>query len=75
MYMSSMLNDIENVMLFTLEKLEEETGTPSLEIGEDVVTVFNNGVLILTMEEDENLSTKVILGKPFNMNYNVSMDN
>lgn len=56
-----------------MEKFKEKYGQgANLENGDEFVTVFNNCVLIISLE-DRNLSTKFIGGKPFEANMTLSI--
>ena len=47
-----------------MEKFNEEFGEGALEDGDEFVTVFNNCVLIISLENG-HFSTKFICGKPY----------
>lgn len=69
--MSDMFGRCSKVIQYTFEKLKDEGY--ELQDGDEVCTVFNDGVLIVSME-DGTIVTKFILEKPFYMDYSVQED-
>lgn len=69
------MEEIGKTMNLAMEKLKEEYGEDArLEDGDELVTVFNNCVLIISLE-DGNLSTKFIGGKPYEVDMSLSIYN
>lgn len=59
------MEELVNAINLAMQKFKEEYGEDAkLEDGDKFVTVFNNCVLIISLE-DGNLQTKFIGGKPF----------
>lgn len=69
------MEEIGKAMNLVMEKFKEEYGEDArLEDGDEFVTVFNNCVLIISLE-DGNLSTKFIGGKPYEVDMSLSIYN
>lgn len=59
------MEELGNAINLAMQKFKEEYGEDAkLEDGDEFVTVFNNCVLIISLEEG-HLQTKFIGGKPF----------
>lgn len=54
--------------LVTSEMKKEDPDFNGLDNGEEVAAVFNDGVLIIGMEDNE-LKVKIILGEPVKIDY------
>lgn len=68
-----MSNKLTNAIKFAIEGFKEENGeNAALEEGDEFVTVFNDGVLILGLENSE-LKVKIILGKPHSVDYSLNL--
>lgn len=62
-----------NAISLAMQKFKEEYGEDAkLEDGDEFVTVFNNCVLVISLE-DGNLSTKFIGGKPYKVDMTLSI--
>lgn len=67
------MEEIVKAMSLAMQKFKEEYGEDTkLEDGDEFVTVFNNCVLIVSLE-DGNLSTKFIGGKPYEVDMTLSI--
>ena len=67
------MEEISKAIELAMEKLKEECGEDAkLEEGDEFVTVFNNCVLILGIENRE-LKVKFIGGRPYEVDYTLSI--
>jgi tyrosyl-tRNA synthetase len=67
------MNEIMEAINLAFEKYRETYGEDAhLEDGEEFVTVFNNCVLIVSLENGD-LKTKFIGGKPFEVDMTLSI--
>lgn len=67
------MEELGQAIKLAMQKFKEEYGEDTkLEDGDEFVTVFNNCVLIVSLE-DGNLSTKFIGGKPYEVDMTLSI--
>lgn len=67
------MEEIGKAIELAMQKFKEEYGEDEkLEDGDAFVTVFNNCVLIISLEEG-NLRTKFIGGQPYRVDYTLSI--
>lgn len=67
------MEELGQAINLAMQKFKEEYGEDTkLEDGDEFVTVFNNCVLIISLE-DGNLSTKFIGGKPYEADMTLSI--
>lgn len=67
------MEELGKAINLAMRKFKEECGEDAkLEDGDEFVTVFNNCVLIISLE-DGNLSTKFIGGKPYEVDMTLSI--
>lgn len=67
------MEELGNAISLAMQKFKEEYGEDAkLEDGDEFVTVFNNCVLVISLE-DGNLSTKFIDGKPYKVDMTLSI--
>ncbi len=69
------MEEIVKAMNLAMEKFKEEYGEDAkLEDGDEFATVFNNCVLIISLEDGE-LKVKFIGGKPYEVDMTLSIYN
>ena len=66
------MEELATAIKLAMEKFNEEFGEGALEDGDEFVTVFNNCVLIISLENG-NLSTKFIGGKPYKVDMTLNI--
>lgn len=67
------MEEIQKAIELAMKKFKEEYGEDEkLEDGDEFVTVFNNCILIISLE-DGRLQTKFIGGKPYEVDYTLSI--
>ena len=67
------MEEISKALDLAMEKFKEEYGEDAkLEDGDEFVTIFNNCILVLGME-DRELKVKFIGGKPFNVDFSLKI--
>lgn len=67
------MEELGQAIALAIQKLKEEYGEDTkLEDGDEFVTVFNNCVLIISIENGE-LSTHFIGGKPYEVDMTLSI--
>ena len=67
------MEEISKAIELAMQKFREEFGEDeSLEDGDEFVTVFNNCVLILGVE-DRELKVKFVGGKPYKVDFSLSL--
>ena len=66
------MEELETAIKLAMEKFSEEFGEGTLEDGDEFVTVFNNCVLIISLENG-HFSTKFIGGKPYEVDMTLNI--
>lgn len=66
------MEELETAIKLAMEKFSEEFGEGALEDGDEFVTVFNNCVLIISLENGK-FSTKFIGGKPYEVDMTLNI--
>ena len=66
------MEELATAIELAMEKFNEEFGEGSLEDGDEFVTVFNNCVLIISLENGK-VSTHFIGGKPYVIDMTLSI--
>ena len=66
------MEELQKAIKLAMEKFGEESGKDALEDGDEFVTVFNNCVLIISLENG-HLLTKFIGGKPYEVDMTLSI--
>lgn len=67
------MEEIKKALELAMKKFQEEHGEDAkLEDGDEFVTVFNNCVLVISLN-DGNLHTKFIGGKPYEVDLTLSI--
>ena len=66
------MEELQIAIKLAIEKFYEEFGKDALEDGDEFVTVFNNCVLIISLENG-HLLTKFIGGKPYELDMTLSL--
>ena len=66
------MEELQKAIKLAMEKFSEESRKCELEDGDEFVTVFNNCVLIISLENG-NLLTKFIGGKPYEVDMTLSL--
>lgn len=67
------MNKINQAIELAKQEFKKEYGEGAkLEDGYEFVTVFNDGVLIMGLE-DANFNIKFILGEPYKVDFNIGM--
>ena len=66
------MEEIQTAIKLAMEKFSEEFGEGAFEDGDEFVTVFNNCVLIISIENG-HLLTKFIGGKPYKLDMTLSL--
>ena len=66
------MEEIQTAIKLAMEKFSEESGKCEFVDGDEFVTVFNNCVLIISLESG-NLLTKVIGGKPYEVDMSLKI--
>ena len=64
------MEELEKAVVLAMQKFKEEFG--ELEDGDEFVTVFNNCVLIISLE-NRHLKTNFIGGKPYEVDMTLSI--
>lgn len=66
------MDKLRQAISFAVEQYQEEFGKDViLEDGEEFATVFNDGILIIGME-NKTLKLKVLAGKPYFVDYDLN---
>ena len=66
------MEEFATAIELAMEKFNEEFGEGALEDGDEFVTVFNNCVLIISLENGK-FSTKFIGGKPYEVDMTLNI--
>lgn len=67
------MNKIEEIVTMVMDKYKEENGEDlKLEEGDEIVSVFNDGVMILGVENN-TFSMKVLAGEPYRFDYDLGL--
>ena len=66
------MEELATAIELAMEKFNEEFGEGALEDGDEFVTVFNNCVLIISLENG-HISTKSIGGKPYEVDMTLNI--
>lgn len=64
------MDNMSKAIILALKEFEHECG--KLEDGDEFVTCFNDGVLIISFI-DEELGVKFILGEPYKIDFDLNM--
>ena len=66
---------IDNALSMIISKIEEEDENlrEHLESGGQVSAVFNDGIIIISIDDDNDISINVIAGEPYRFNYNLNL--
>lgn len=71
--MIDMMDKLNKAIELAMEEFKKENGADAkLEDGEEFATVFNDGILIIGLEDSE-LKIKVLLGTPFKADFSFDM--
>ena len=64
------MEKLANAVKLAIDKFEEEHG--KLEVGNEFVTVFNNGILVISCEESV-VSIHSVVGQPYTVDETLSI--
>lgn len=68
-----MMDKVNEAIKLAMEQFHKENGEDAqLEDGDEFATVFNDGILIIGLE-DRQLNIKFILGEPFKVDFELGM--
>jgi len=68
-----MLDKLNKAIELATEEFKKENGADAqIEDGDEFATVFNDGILIIGLEDSE-LKIKVLLGEPYKVDFNLDM--
>ena len=67
------MDNVNEAIKLAMEQFHKENGEDAqLEDGDEFATVFNDGILIIGLE-DRQLNIKFILGEPFKVDFELGM--
>lgn len=67
------MESLNKAIQLAMAEYKKEFGEDTkLEDGDEFATVFNDGVLIIGLE-DKKLSFKILAGTPYKLNYNLNL--
>lgn len=67
------MDKINEAIKLAMKEFHKENGEDAkLEDGDEFATVFNDGILIIGLEDNE-LKIKFLLGKPFKVDFDLGM--
>lgn len=71
--MIKMMDKVNKAIGLAMDEFKKENGEDAqLENGDEFATVFNDGVLIIGLEDSE-LKIKFLLGEPFKVDFELGM--
>lgn len=71
--MINMMDKVNKAIELAMEEFKKENGeNAQLEDGDEFATVFNDGILIIGLEDTE-LKIKFLLGEPFKVDFDLGM--
>lgn len=71
--MINMMDKVNKAIGLAMDEFKKENGEDAqLENGDEFATVFNDGVLIIGLEDSE-LKIKFLLGEPFKVDFELGM--
>jgi hypothetical protein len=67
------MDKVNELIALAMEEFKKENGADAkLEEGDEFATVFNDGILILGIE-NSTLTIKILLGKPYKIDFDLDM--